>query len=30
MYLMLVRTCGWTPDRYESWLDRTLTTLLLA
>lgn len=27
--LMLVKTAGWTPSDYESWLNRTLTTLVL-
>ncbi len=29
LYGLLVRTRGWTPDRYESWLADTLATLLL-
>lgn len=29
MYLLLVGTCGWTPDRYERWLGETLAELLL-
>jgi len=29
VYLLLVKACGWPPGRYESWLDRTLSTLLL-
>ena len=29
LYLLLVRTVGWRPGRYERWLDRTLSTLLL-
>jgi TetR/AcrR family transcriptional regulator, regulator of cefoperazone and chloramphenicol sensitivity len=29
VYLLLVKTSGWPPGRYERWLDRTLSTLLL-
>lgn len=29
VYLLLVRTSGWDPERYERWLDRTLASLLL-
>lgn len=29
VYLRLVDGCGWTPDEYRAWLDRTLTTTLL-
>ena len=29
VYLLLVKACGWRPGRYESWLDRTLSSLLL-
>lgn len=29
MYLLLVRTSGWTPDRYERWIDRSLAAMLL-
>lgn len=29
VYLLVVRTCGWEPDRYERWLRTTLRTLLL-
>ena len=29
VYLLLVGTTGWTPDRYEDWIDDTLATLLL-
>jgi AcrR family transcriptional regulator len=30
VYRMLVRRCGWTPERYESWLRDTLVLQLLA
>lgn len=30
IYLLLVRTSGWAPDRYERWVARTLRSLLLA
>jgi AcrR family transcriptional regulator len=29
VFLLLVKAGGWPPGRYESWLDRTLSTLLL-
>lgn len=29
VYLLLVKTSGWAPDRYERWLDTTAATLLL-
>jgi AcrR family transcriptional regulator len=29
VYLRLVDGCGWTPDEYRSWLDRTLRKMLL-
>ncbi|MGH2393196.1 MAG: TetR/AcrR family transcriptional regulator [Candidatus Limnocylindria bacterium] len=29
VYLLLVKAGGWAPGRYERWLDRTLSTLLL-
>lgn len=29
VYLRLVDGCGWTPDEYRSWLDRTLKETLL-
>ena len=28
-YLLLVKTRGWAPDRYQRWLNQTLQTLLL-
>lgn len=30
VYLLLVRAVGWSPDRYERWIDETLAGLLLA
>ena len=30
VYLLLVRTTGWSPDRYERWIEETLAALLLA
>ena len=29
VYLLLVKSCGWPPGRYQSWLDGTLSSLLL-
>jgi AcrR family transcriptional regulator len=29
VYLLLVKAVGWSPGRYERWLDRTLSALLL-
>jgi AcrR family transcriptional regulator len=29
VYLLLVRTSGWTPAQYERWIDRTLAAMLL-
>ncbi|HEX2179044.1 MAG TPA: hypothetical protein VHL54_05915 [Actinomycetota bacterium] len=29
VYLMLVKTAGWPPGDYESWLNRTLTAMIL-
>lgn len=29
VYLRLVDGCGWTPDEYRSWLERTLRKTLL-
>jgi len=29
VYLLLVRTSGWEPERYESWIDETLARILL-
>lgn len=30
LYRMLVQDCGWTADRYQSWLAETITTALAA
>ena len=29
LFLLLVRTVGWTPNRYERWVAETVSTLLL-
>jgi len=29
VYLRLVDGCGWTPDEYRSWLERTSKSALL-
>lgn len=30
LYLLMVKANGWSPGRYERWLDRTLSALLLS